>query len=148
MITVGSPPSGSAVTATHALTATDVCIEVDPTCPQAALAQQQAPVPERKNMIRHLRVKRRDPTRPGGYALRLEFQGTGKARFIVGGTLATPGDLVATCSAGVHPAHRILTKDGEWQAAFENVPRGDHVLTVKTQAGGTDQVHILIEVRD
>jgi hypothetical protein len=142
MITVGSPPPEPA------LTAIDLCIVVDPTCPQAVLVQQQAPVPERKNMIRHLRVKRRDPARSDGYSLRLELQGADKAHFIVGGTLATPGDLVEKCSVGERLAQRILNKDGEWQAVFENVLPGAHVLTVGTEAGVKDQVRILIKATD
>jgi hypothetical protein len=143
-ITVSNPPPGSPGTGT------DFCISVGATdaVPQAALVQQQDLVPVRRYMIQHLRVKRRNPTRPGGYALRLEFRGTRKASFIVGGTLATPGDLVEKCFAGEHPAQRILNKDGEWQAVFENVLPGAHVLTVGTKAGVKDQAPILIEARE
>ena len=143
LITVSIPPPGSAGTGT-------ACIQVDPTgtCRQAAPVQQQAPVPERRNMLRHLRVERRDPTHAGGYALRLEFRGTGKARFIVGGTLATPDDLVENVFAGEHQAERIVNKGGEWQAVFENVLPGAHVLKVKTKAGVTDQAPILIEATE
>ena len=144
MITVSNPPPGAPGAGT------DVCISVQATdaVPQAALERQQNPELKRRDMLRHLRVKRRVPARPGGYALRLEFRGTGKARFIVGGTLATPGDLVEKCFAGPHQAQRILNKDGEWQAVFENVLPGAHVLEVETRTGVKDQAPILIEVKD
>jgi hypothetical protein len=144
MITVSNPPPGAPGNGT------DVCISVQPsdTCRQAALVQQQAPVLERRHMIQYLRFKRRDPARPDGYSLRLELQGAGKAHFIVGGTLVTPGDLVEKCSVGEHLAQRILNKDGEWQAVFENALPGAHVLTVGTEAGVIDQVRILIKATD
>jgi hypothetical protein len=143
-VTVSNPPPGAPGAGT------DVCISVQATdaVPQAALERQQNPELKRRDMLRHLRVKRRVPARPGGYALRLEFRGTGKARFIVGGTLATPGDLVEKCFAGPHQAQRILNKDGEWQAVFENVLPGAHVLEVETRTGVKDQAPILIEVKD
>jgi hypothetical protein len=150
-ITVSNPPPGAPGTGT------DVCIQVDSTdttdvCNQVEPTntfRQAAPVPGwRYTMIQHLRVKRRNPIRPGGYALRLEFRGTSKASFIVGGMLATPGDHVEMCSAGPHQAVRILNKEREWQAVLEDVLPGAHVLRVKTKAGVADQVPILIEAKE
>jgi hypothetical protein len=67
---------------------------------------------------------------------------------MVGGILATPGDRVDKCFVGENSAQQIVNKDGEWQAIFENVPPGDHVLTVGTKSGGMDQARIFIKARE
>jgi hypothetical protein len=99
-------------------------------------------------MIRAIQVKRQDPPQPGGFALRLEFQGTGTAHFEVGGTLADPAKPVQECAAGDHPAEHIVNEGGQWFAAFRELPPGDYLLTVKAAGGGADQVHIRIEAKE
>jgi hypothetical protein len=144
MITVGAPAPGVADPAPV------LCIQMTPagTSSEAALGQKQATSPEQRNMLRHLRVKRRDPAQPDGFALRLEFRGAAKANFIVGGKLSAPGDRIEKCFAGTYQADPIVHEGGEWQAAFTNVQPGDYVLTVETKAAVTDQARILIEATE
>jgi hypothetical protein len=145
MITVSAAPTPGVTDS-----GPNICIQMTPagTSSEAALGQKQATSPEQRNMLRHLRVKRREPTQPGGYALRLEFRGAAMANFIVGGKLSTPGDRIEKCFAGTYQADPIAHEGGEWQATFTNVQPGDYVLTVETKAAVTDQARILIEATE
>jgi hypothetical protein len=124
----------------------DCCIGL--TAGPEADYEQQASGSEPTVKIEAIRVKRRAPAQPGGYALRLELRGTDKADFTVGGTLPAQEEPVQECVAksvaGEYRAKQVVNERQEWYAVFQNVPPGNYDLTAKTGAGVTDRVSIQV----
>jgi hypothetical protein len=117
------------------------CVGVSNCSP--AVSEQQTSGSEPTVIIRSISVKRRDPAEPGGYALRLEYRGTAKAAFTVGGKLPAPEEPVQECVAGEHRA-KVVNEGQDWYAVFQNVRPGDYLLIARTKSKVTDQVRIQI----
>ena len=114
------------------------------TCTGPALGQGTTGF-TRKAMLRTITVKRRDPPEPDGFAFQLEFRGTDKADFHVGGKLLDRTKLVEECYVGQLKAHSIVNQpDGEWYAVLKNVPPGVYVVTTRSGAIVTDQFRVRI----
>jgi hypothetical protein len=121
-------------------------IELKPaTAPNGARRRQTASAAD-AFLIQTLRVRRRNPGTPNGFALSLEFRGVPQASFGVDIRLPDPEDKVSQCLLGKQSPDSLFNRKKAWLASFSQVPPGSYVLQVRTAKGREDQVRIEVKV--